>query len=387
MKVTTRYNNVDDFKFLIELLIDFFKDKSNIIFIKEIENYESIVNKLYEIDLGLDRMSESPNNTLLGLFNNLKNDYNYIYKILSNRQKQENPDRLEIGKNIYRISWLIDLIWRELINNRNNLVHGIEQEKVYNSKQFYEDRIASIDSERRKLEETIDKLIEENQQSQSQKEELELKKSELADAASQIEFYQKELELRKKQDDAVDEWKKNIRDTFKELTKYLFPIENEHNRLRWIFYVYGILAGAIIISIIILEITACSKINHIKDWSDFTNYIVLFIPVPIAGGLLWAFICQMNRAQRQMIILSRYIHEIKYVEGLLLSINSLSPSIEEAVKRINLALDRMIDNHLNIGTKDVFTEDRFLNEEKKDGMPYDVVMKILGAFKDIAKKS
>ncbi len=387
MKVITRYKHVEEFKILIELLIDLFKDKSNNIFIKEIESYENIVNKLYEINILLDRGFESPNNTLFGLFNSLKNDYNDIYVLLNSKQQDEKSDRLEIRKRIYKVSWLIDQIMHEFISNRNNQVYGIEQEKVYNSKQFYEEKIASIDSERRKLKETIDKLIVENQQSQSQKEELELKKNELADAASQIEYYQKELELRKKQEDAVDEWKTKIETTFKTLKEYLLPIENEHNRLSEMFNIYRCMAAIIVFTLIVLEIISCCKIYYAADFPDFKNYIVLFIPVPVAGGLLWAFICQMNRAQRQMVILSRYKHEIQYVEGLLVSINSLSPSIDEAVKRINLALDRMIDNHLSISSKDVFTEDRFLKEEKKDGMPYDVVMNILGTFKDIAKKS
>lgn len=378
---------IESFKYTINALLSLFQgDKYNQVLMADGVD-DQLTDKLKWIKQGLEIGFLVPNNTISKLFYELRYMYDNLVVILKNSDQDPKINYSRISKSKFMIGNLIDKIENEIFDIKNHSQEFIEQEKVYNSMKFLEERINSINLEKIRLENTIANLVKENKESQLQKKELELKKNELAVAANQIEFYQKELELRKKQEDAINEWKKNIGDTFRELKKYLLPIENEHNRLRWIFYVYGILAGAIIITIIILEITACSKINHIKDWSDFINYIVLFIPVPIAGGLLWAFICQMNRAQRQMIILSRYIHEIKYVEGLLLSINSLSPSIEEAVKRINLALDRMIDNHLNIGTKDVFTEDRFLNEEKKDGMPYDVVMKILGAFKDIAMKS
>jgi hypothetical protein len=185
---------------------------------------------------------------------------------------------------------------------------------------------------------------------------------------------------------AIKEWERKIETTFIRLKMPLNGIKNERRKLNWMFGIYGMLIISIIALLIALEIIAYSKIYNAIEFPNFKNYIILFIPVPIAGGLLWAFICQLNRAQRQMVITSRYIYEIEYIEGLLLSINSLSANIDDAVKRINFALDKMIDNHLSTRGENLFTEDSILKEEKKDKMPYEVVLKILGEIKEIAKK-
>lgn len=377
---------LEDFRVAISNIIALFIEDSDNIFFEDIESKAEIVSKLERLFEGSYRIHMEPD-YLFSTINELNNAYSSLETEFNNNQRGESFDRKGVNGVISYLIRLVNRLENEFIESRNRLAHNIDQEKVYNSMKFLEERIESINKERVKLKETIAELVKENEISQLQKEELKLKEAELNAAANKIEYYQKELELRQKQQDAVDQWESTIEKTFEKLKDYLEPIDSEHIRLKQMFKIYRWLAATIVFALIGLEIISCCKIYNAIDFPDFKNYIVLFIPVPIAGGLLWAFICQMNRAQRQMVILSRYKHEIQYVEGLLFSINSLSPSIDEAVKRINLALDRMIDNHLSIGTKDVFTEDRFLNEEKKDGMPYDVVMKILGAFKDIAKKS
>lgn len=94
--------------------------------------------------------------------------------------------------------------------------------------------------------------------------------------------------------------------------------------------------------------------------------------------MLWAFIIQLSRSQRQLVILAKHIHEIKYIEGLLLSISSLSSNINDSTKRVNLAIDRLLDNHLNQSSiTGTINEESILNEEKKDVVPIDLVIKLL----------
>ena len=112
----------------------------------------------------------------------------------------------------------------------------------------------------------------------------------------------------------------------------------------------------------------------------FFNYLPFYIPIPITGVLLWVFIVQMNRAQRQMVMLVENIHNVEYIEGLLLSLNTLSPSIENAVKRINEAIDRLLTNHLSIKDATI-NEESILKEEKKDLVPLDTVLKLLKGFR------
>jgi len=107
------------------------------------------------------------------------------------------------------------------------------------------------------------------------------------------------------------------------------------------------------------------------------------LPLPVVGALMWGFIFQMNRAQRQLVALSKSIHSIEYVQGLMLSINQLAPSIEDSIRRVNEALDRLIDNHLSEKEKD--HEAIITKEEDKDKLPLDAIIKILKEAKGLAK--
>ena len=74
------------------------------------------------------------------------------------------------------------------------------------------------------------------------------------------------------------------------------------------------------------------------------------MPVPIEAGLSWGFITQMNRAQRQLIILTKQIHEINYIEGLLLTLNTLSVDVNDSIIKVNTAINKLIDYQIKNGT-------------------------------------
>ena len=96
---------------------------------------------------------------------------------------------------------------------------------------------------------------------------------------------------------------------------------------------------------------------------------------------------QLNRTQRQLLILAKHIHEIKYIEGLLLSINSLSLNISDSTERVNNAINRLLENHLNRNSKsDEITENSIIKEENKDSVPIDIVLKLLKEAKGIIGK-
>jgi hypothetical protein len=287
----------------------------------------------------------------------------------------KNNDKNTILSKLELLSDIIDA-------NKSQIERNQRAQQTYNSKNFYEVKILSIKQEKEKLEK---QLIDKEQTSSAQKEELDLRKKEIEQRNVLIKKYKEELENIKKQDDATKEWKDRIEKTFIELKKYLTPIEKEHYRLDKMFYIYSRLAGFVLFLLFLIEFISCYKLHDVSSFPDFKNYIILFIPVPVAGASLWAFVCQMNRAQRQLVILSQYMHEIEYVEGLLLSINSLSPNIDDAVKRINATIDKMISNHLDLRKNNAFSEEKIIKETKKDGMPYDVFIKILDGIKDITK--
>lgn len=85
--------------------------------------------------------------------------------------------------------------------------------------------------------------------------------------------------------------------------------------------------------------------------------------------------------------LAKHIHEIEYVEGLLLSLNSLSVDINDSMKRVNSAIDRLLDNHLSIGIKhSKYDEESIVKEEKKDMIPTDIIFKLLKEIKGLTSK-
>lgn len=88
-----------------------------------------------------------------------------------------------------------------------------------------------------------------------------------------------------------------------------------------------------------------------------------------------------------MVVLAKHIHNVKYVEGLLLSLNRLAPDINNAIKRINDAIDKLVDNHLNLGGSSIFEENVIKKEEGKDNIPLDTIIKILKEVKEFSSKN
>ena len=92
----------------------------------------------------------------------------------------------------------------------------------------------------------------------------ELRKNELTsvieDMKLKISEYEKELELKKKQEDAKENWKSKIDETFVDLTKYLVPIRIEQFRLKILFYVFLSISILLVLAIVIIEIFVIKKL-------------------------------------------------------------------------------------------------------------------------------
>lgn len=312
----------------------------------------------------------------------------------SNIARYQN-DSIEFGANnimeIRNICQKLLSILCSLTNNNKNLFIS----KSYNSETYYEQQISELKSSKSKLEKQLSELQKTKEQlsevSQDQKTELQQKendisqtKVELAETLSRLSDAEKELEEKRKQEDAQKNWSEKIESTFKNLSSLLDPISKEYSRLSTLYYIYMVLSGSIIILLLVLEIILCKSLSQENDYPQLLEYIPYYVPIPISGALLWAFIVQMNRAQRQLVILAERIHHIKYIEGLLLSLNTLAPNIEDAVKRINSAMDKLIKGHLS-SQNIIHDEESILNEERKDALPIDIVIKLLETIKSTTK--
>lgn len=273
--------------------------------------------------------------------------------------------------------------------------YTVNRSPVYNSEKYYIEQINDIQSQKNELEKALEAIQKEKRniqgKSQAEKElhekRIQDKELQLQIANQQILSYQSELEEKKKQENAILEWNTKIKTTFKELSVYLSPIKNEHDRLKKLYWAYLVLTVIVIVFIAVLGIVICSKFHKIETFPEWKDYLVLMLPIPVTGALLWAFISQLNRAQRQLVILAKHIHEIEYIEGLLLSLNSLSIDINDSMKRVNSAIDRLLDNHLSMGAEHSrYDEESIVKEEKKDMIPSDLILKLLKEIKGIASK-
>lgn len=262
--------------------------------------------------------------------------------------------------------------------NGNLNINNETTSRAINSETYYNTKIAELEAKEAELKKALE--ITEGKSH----EEINKAKKELEEANRKIQDFKNELEFKKKLEDAKEDWENNINHTFTELKTYLSPIRDEQDRLNSLFWAYLILSVLLVLAVIVIESIAVYKVVSIEGFPDFKQYITIYMPLPIAGALLWGFIYQMNRAQRQLVVGAKSIHNVEYVQGLLLSINQLAPTIDDGRSRINAAIDKLINNHL--GQKGIDTEEGLIQEESKDSLPIDTVMKLMKEMKELSKK-
>lgn len=81
----------------------------------------------------------------------------------------------------------------------------------------------------------------------------------------------------------------------------------------------------------------------------------------------------MNRAQKQLVILANQLYEIEYIEGLLLGLNTLSIDVKDSMTKINNAISRLIDNHINNMFIKKIDENKLADIEKQNALPIDKI--------------
>lgn len=350
--------------------------------LSSLEFLSSVVEYLKQFITGLSDMDFEKNSALSKLthISNLINDEEMselvrkylvlIYARIKNLQDGFPNDQIEPAIKLSILESLLAATNYIMLEYNNLGTKHIRRENEYISKSHYL-------NEKKRLEEKLkeaEKLETTNKKNQKIIEGLK----------QSIDIVENKLEEKDKIIETKNDWQHKITDTFNKLEDYLIPLEEEKDKLNIIFYVFITLSIILVLFLIIIESIALHRLSAQSELPNFKDYIILFIPVPVAGALLWGFIYQMNRAQRQTVVLAKNIHHIKYVEGLLLAVNTLSPSVEDGITRVNTALDKMIDNHLNL--KDVNCELDLLEEEKKDSNPMDSALKIIDKLTSLINK-
>lgn len=250
----------------------------------------------------------------------------------------------------------------------------------YNSTEFYQEQIEKFEEKEAELNKKISELEPALTESKQQREELE---KELANVKQSMQQMRQEQEEQQRRQDAQAHQRANIQTAFNDLTTYSQPLESEKTRLNGLFYIYALLCIA---TLVLLTIYECRFLNHFNTLpnTEWTDYLPFYLPVPLCGGLLWAFICQMNRAQRQLVVLTDKLHHIKYIEGLLLAINTLSPDVSDAATKIQQTIDTIIDNYLHHPQS--LTETRLQQEASKDQIDLKQLTGFVREIKELTRK-
>lgn len=119
---------------------------------------------------------------------------------------------------------------------------------------------------------------------------------------------------------------------------------------------FGVYAGFSVLIVICLIVWEAYLIGWKWDPTYANNiimYIPFYLPIPLAGALLWAFIYQMNRCQKQLIFLANRLHTVRYTEGLLKAVCSLTNDVEKNEEKVAKIIDHIIDSNLRDGTSGI----------------------------------
>ena len=250
-----------------------------------------------------------------------------------------------------------------------------EEKENLNSTEFYKKRLEDLEIQIKTL------ASEKEQNSKKAK----LKDEEIKRLSVVIKEAQKQLDEKRRQEDAQRNWNQKIEEAFKKLNEYQAPLITEKKRLQVLFWFFGILC---IITVVVLSLTvflAAHRIYTADVEMTFAKYLPYYSPIPIIGILLWVFIVQMNREQRQLIIMTQHLHNLSYTEGLLKSINIFAPGIEDAVNRINATVDKLLDNHLSLHPALILKEESLSRNEKNHSPSLSEMISLLKEIKELVK--
>lgn len=304
-----------------------------------------------------------------------------------------------IGKYPDNIQYLDEFVF--YIRRLYSIIRNIDDRRVSsnNSLEYYEKQIEDLKNKESVLKEELDKFKQENDSIQKEIEQskrkgiegLKKKEEELStfkqEKEKELNFIKEQIKQTlfendelKKELDASNNMQAKIREAFAELRKHSSNLEIEKKRLNCMFYVYAGLCTVVLGLLVWFECVYLSKWNGVDKWIDCLQY---YVPIPIFGGLLWAFVFQMNRAQRQLMQIANVLHHIDYIEGLMLAIPIVSVDVNSASEKICNILDNLINSYMN--TSDSLSEQSLNSEISKDNINLSTFINLAKEVKEVIK--
>lgn len=290
----------------------------------------------------------------------------------------------DIKEKSQEVNTYVDTVYD--INNKSNEVQNLRLELDRLRKQLEIEKNNNLDrsttslhyyAELVKAQNKLNEKEKELREALEKKKELEVTRRELTEQQKLVAQYKAEQQKAKEKESAIENWKVKIKTAFGVLNDPINKLVDEHKRLEWLYNVYKWSSTVLVFFLIIIEIVVYVKIVCSDTYPTWDQYLPMALPVPITLGLLWGFITQMNRAQRQMVVLSNKIHEIKYTEGLLQALNTLSVDIGESMSKINDAISHLIDNHLRNMDSMRLDEKDLSKIEKQNALPIEQIPELI----------
>lgn len=202
----------------------------------------------------------------------------------------------------------------------------------------------------------------------------------------ELEELYKERNRQELEEASEKDWNNKIRESFQLLRECTIDLEKEHEKAdtEYHLFLYSLIIPSIILLIWICNLYGfiINRPSSITDWMEFLPY---YLPVPIFIALFWLLIVQKNRANKISIALSERLYQIKYMEGLLMTINRLSSNSQDAIETISKSLDKMVNGYLTKVAKEPMNELRVEAIEKKE-IDEDSYLKIIDKLTDLIKK-
>ena len=251
----------------------------------------------------------------------------------------------------------------KMINNASNVLKSeLQEDGADNSEEFLKAEVERLKEEKT----TLLKSLEEKKTSVDYSRMLdemidEDVRKKLSGLDIRIAKRERAIEKKNETKDAQDTMKIRIEQGFKQLENGILPLKNEEKRLTTLYKIYFWTSIAIFFSLVVYEIGFLKIWNGtVENWFDMAPF---YLPVPLIAGLLWAFIHQMNRAQIQLLGISKVMYRIKYIEGLLLAINQISYDVNGTSQKIVDVMNRMIDSFLKRTGDDIMEGIKNAKEE------------------------
>ena len=181
------------------------------------------------------------------------------------------------------------------------------------------------------------------------------------------------------------QWSLRIEQAFKDLGNYTRSIEDEKDKATaeyWLFLIATLILIALFAN---LYCHFIAGIQHhtiiLREWIDYFPYGMM---APLFALLIWLCVYQKNRAHKISIELTTRLFNIHYLEGLLKLTNALSANPDEAIGKIDHAVDSMLRSYLKQVDRNHLSETELSRLEVKEmeGSPY---WKLLQEIKELIK--